>query len=347
MTLLRKILKYLYSNNWDTRVAAAQAVEAVLKNVPVWKPGTTKESEDGGNCKKEPEVERKLTLETFDIRKLLQTGEFLMSSEGKEFDVEKEGVGQISLQREQLNKQFGFDKLGLKSEQFIDDEDLREATVSPVEKKKSASEILAEEIKSVTGEGALSARELNRLKRKAKQDAKASRKAEEEAENEPKKMKVERAAEGESLLGGEESSGGGGGGQWVLGSLYDQLVSDLLSPSWERRHGAALGLRELLKQHGQSGGRQGEEGGEGGEEAHQAWLEDLLVRLLTVMALDRFGDFVGDSVVCPVRESVGQVIGVVLDSVRPETVLLISEVLGVMMESEEWHTRHAAMIIVK
>ena len=212
MTLLRKILKYLYSNNWDTRVAAAQAVEAVLKNVPVWKPGTTKESEDGGNCKKEPEVERKLTLETFDIRKLLQTGEFLMSSEGKEFDVEKEGVGQISLQREQLNKQFGFDKLGLKSEQFIDDEDLREATVSPVEKKKSASEILAEEIKSVTGEGALSARELNRLKRKAKQDAKASRKAEEEAENEPKKMKVERAAEGESLLGGEESCGGGGGG---------------------------------------------------------------------------------------------------------------------------------------
>ena len=70
VTLLRKILKYLYSNNWDTRVAAAQAVEAVLKNVPVWKPGTTKESEDGGNCKKEPEVERKLTLETFDIRKL-------------------------------------------------------------------------------------------------------------------------------------------------------------------------------------------------------------------------------------------------------------------------------------
>ena len=270
-----------------------------------------------------------------------------MSSEGKEFDVEKEGVGQISLQREQLNKQFGFDKLGLKSEQFIDDEDLREATVSPVEKKKSASEILAEEIKSVTGEGALSARELNRLKRKAKQDAKASRKAEEEAENEPKKMKVERAAEGESLLGGEESCGGGGGGQWVLGSLYDQLVSDLLSPSWERRHGAALGLRELLKQHGQSGGRQGGEGGEGGEEAHQAWLEDLLVRLLTVMALDRFGDFVGDSVVCPVRESVGQVIGVVLDSVRPETVLLISEVLGVMMESEEWHTRHAAMLTTK
>ena len=341
MSLLRKILKYLYSNNWDTRVAAAQAVEAVLKNVPVWKPESVQEPGDGGTCKTESEVDTKLTLKAFDIRKLLQTGEFLMSSEGKEFDVEKEGVGQISLQREQLNKQFGFDKLGLKSEQFIDDQDLKEATATPVEAKKSASEILAEEIKSVTGEGTLSARELNRLKRKAKQDAKASRKAEEEAENEPKKMKVEREAGWESFLEGEGETSTRGGG-WELASLYDQLVSDLLCPSWERRHGAALGLRQLLshvRRHGQPG--------QEGQEGHQVWLEDLLVRLLTVMALDRFGDFVGDSVVCPVRESVGQVIGVVLDSVRPDTVLLISEVLGVMMESEEWHTRHAAMLTSK
>ena len=111
MSLLRKILKYLYSNNWDTRVAAAQAVEAVLKNVPVWKPDTTKQPGEGGSCKKESELEdSKLTLKAFDIRKLLQTGEFLMSSEGKEFDVEKEGVGQISVQREQLNKQFNSGK---------------------------------------------------------------------------------------------------------------------------------------------------------------------------------------------------------------------------------------------
>ena len=226
MSLLRKILKYLYNNNWETRVAAAQAIEAVLKNVPVWRPDRNKEQGDAGSFKNEPEDDAKLTLKNFDIRKLLQTGEFLMSSEGKEFDVEKEGAGQISLQREQLNKQFGFDKLGLKSEQFIDDEDLKEAAVSPVEVKKSASEILAEEIKAVTGEGTLSARELNRLKRKAKQDAKASRKAEEEAENEPKKMKVERESEWDNLLDGDLETSGGGD-QWMLASLYDQLVSEL------------------------------------------------------------------------------------------------------------------------
>ena len=103
--------------------------------------------------------------------------------------------------------------------------------------------------------------------------------------------------------------------------------------AWERRHGAALGLRELVRRHGQAGDQQ--------------WLEDLLVRLLTVMAMDRFGDFVGDTVVCPVRESVGQVIGVVVASLQADTVLMMSSVLAVMMENEEWHTRHAAMLTTK
>ena len=29
---------YLRSKNWDTRVAAAQAVEAISENVPIWNP---------------------------------------------------------------------------------------------------------------------------------------------------------------------------------------------------------------------------------------------------------------------------------------------------------------------
>jgi len=31
---------------------------------------------------------------------------------------------------------------------------------------------------------------------------------------------------------------------------------------------------------------------------HQEWLEDLVIRLLCVFALDRFGDFVSDEVSC-------------------------------------------------
>ena len=83
------------------------------------------------------------------------------------------------------------------------------------------------------------------------------------------------------------------------------------------------------------------------EARHGLWLEDLLVRLLSVLALDRFGDFVGDSVVCPVRESVGQVVGVVLDNVPFTMINHVVELVPQVMDNTDWHTRHAAMIIVK
>ncbi|MEE6522608.1 hypothetical protein FKM82_021217 [Ascaphus truei] len=38
--LLSKVLLYLRSPNWDTRIAAGQAVEAIVKNVPHWNPAT-------------------------------------------------------------------------------------------------------------------------------------------------------------------------------------------------------------------------------------------------------------------------------------------------------------------
>lgn len=33
-----QVLTYLRSPNWDTRIAAGQAVEAIVKNIPVWDP---------------------------------------------------------------------------------------------------------------------------------------------------------------------------------------------------------------------------------------------------------------------------------------------------------------------
>lgn len=33
-----KVLTYLRSPNWDTRIAAGQAVEAIVRNIPEWEP---------------------------------------------------------------------------------------------------------------------------------------------------------------------------------------------------------------------------------------------------------------------------------------------------------------------
>ena len=68
---------------------------------------------------------------------------------------------------------------------------------------------------------------------------------------------------------------------------------------------------------------------------------------MSVLALDRFGDFVGDSVVCPVRESVGQVMGVVPARVQVSALANMSNIVADIMDNSEWHNRHAAMIIVK
>jgi len=45
------------------------------------------------------------------------------------------------------------------------------------------------------------------------------------------------------------------------------------------------------------------------ELSHQLWLEDLSLHLLCVLALDRFGDFISDQVVAPVRETCAQCLG--------------------------------------
>lgn len=38
-------------------------------------------------------------------------------------------------------------------------------------------------------------------------------------------------------------------GQWPFQRLADDLCADLLDPAWGRRHGAAVGLREILRSH--------------------------------------------------------------------------------------------------
>lgn len=36
--LLKRISAYLYSSSWETRIAASQAIEAVIKQIPQWCP---------------------------------------------------------------------------------------------------------------------------------------------------------------------------------------------------------------------------------------------------------------------------------------------------------------------
>lgn len=90
-------------------------------------------------------------------------------------------------------------------------------------------------------------------------------------------------------------------------------------------------------------------------ELHNEWLEDCAIRLLCVFALDRFADFVSDQVVCPVRETCSQTLGVVLQYMTPEAVSKVHENLLKLIDQQDpafggrsiWEVRHAGLLGLK
>lgn len=99
---------------------------------------------------------------------------------------------------------------------------------------------------------------------------------------------------------------------WQFQGVYELLLENLTHEAWEVRHGAALGLREIIKKHAKSVARIRGKSKEENDHRNRKALEDLATRLLTIFALDRFGDFVYDTVVAPVRESAAQTLAALL-----------------------------------
>lgn len=86
--------KYLRSANWDTRIAAAAAVTAIIENVPSWAPPPVCKAEpngddvkpSGGSNSLHANRTRQLRVSEFDIDIVMRTGKHLLGSEGKQFE---------------------------------------------------------------------------------------------------------------------------------------------------------------------------------------------------------------------------------------------------------------------
>lgn len=108
---------------------------------------------------------------------------------------------------------------------------------------------------------------------------------------------------------------------WPFEGFCELLMLDMLDTCWETRHGAVLGLREVLNVHGAGAGRASGKSKAENDKLNKKWLEDLACRLCCVFALDRFGDFVSDQVVAPVRESAAQTLGALLKHAAQDLVI--------------------------
>ena len=155
--------------------------------------------------------------------------------------------------------------------------------------------------------------------------------------------------------------------------LANDLIFNTFHPCWNVRHGSLLGLLSLLKSWKCTRARPHrlrEEGKE--EEAFGKWPQDILARCLCILALDRFGDYSGTSIisminldstlqdengkfqggesVAPVRETAAQVVSLLVSMSPPQMEIQKQscQVLEKLVEYEqEWEVRHGAMLAFK
>lgn len=139
--------------------------------------------------------------------------------------------------------------------------------------------------------------------------------------------------------------------EWPYERLCEFFKIDLFDPSWEIRHGAAMGLREVIRVHGAGAGRCRAKSRSENDERNRKWLDDLACRLCCVLMLDRFTDYSSDTSVAPIRETVGQTLGSVLFHFPASAVHAIYRILYRMvmqedlpMEQQVWPICHGGMV---
>ncbi|GAA5967385.1 hypothetical protein JCM11641_000529 [Rhodosporidiobolus odoratus] len=150
-------------------------------------------------------------------------------------------------------------------------------------------------------------------------------------------------------------------GEWPWRTTVERLSVGLLSPTWETRHGAALGLREVLRLQGGGGGKLEGLSVNANEERLRDWCGEVVAKLLRVFALDRFGDYVSDQVIAPVRETAAQALAVLLPHIPSSSAAQIQRVLVDMVQQRgtvrgetdgssvkyAWQVRHSGLLGLK
>ncbi|KAL2517391.1 TATA-binding protein-associated factor BTAF1 [Abeliophyllum distichum] len=297
-SLLSKVSQYLRSKKWDTRVAAAHAIGAIAENVKhtslteLSNSLEIKMSEAGISgtftdivawYNRNPENLAGTSFRSFDLNKVLEFGA-LVASGGQEYDIaidnSKNSRERLARQKQNLRRRLGLDVC----EQFMDvndmirDEDLLVHKINSSGNGVALQYFSSQPLRNIqqlvtnmvpaSRSWRPSARELNLLKRKAKNNSKEQTKGwskDGEAEVPQPQDKVppkgaisldspsshKQLADGVSDEDSFENDGDGG---WPFQSFVEQLLVDMFDPVWEVRHGSIMALREILTYQGASAG---------------------------------------------------------------------------------------------
>ena len=282
-TILQHLHPLLRSRQWETRMAAVDAIEEVMR--------THKFSARGREqtARKEDEIETTqstLKLDTFDLESVLQSSGEMGASGGEEFDFTTtlQPPHSEEMQKRELNERLGFDFStkfgGISTDELF--------TFDETQALPAAS----------TTTAPMSARERNQMKRAL---TKRKRAASEAASLEVKKSKT--VPPSRRYLADRSRMDSG---VWPLRDFCAILKGDLFDEAWEVRHGAATAIRAIVRLQGSGAGAMVGMDSSQVAASRSLWLQDMALNLVVVIAKDRFGDFRSDEVVAPVRESSSQ-----------------------------------------
>ncbi|XP_050421403.1 TATA-binding protein-associated factor 172 [Adelges cooleyi] len=337
--LLERISTYLYSSSWDTRIAASQAIEAVILQIPQWCPCGLPSTKYEYNDLEvdEKRSNNKLSFNTFDLANIMNSSTLTNSLDPEQqipntYDNDIEKV--IQSQQKIINKTLGLEILG---SSIITSEDIM---ITPVPKigttnlKRQLSDVINTDFNK-------SSREENRERRKTRHG---------ELNN-----KLTRSISLDSSHSGisdtckkiKMTASNDENNDWPFEEFIQPLLNDLADTKWEIRHGAATAIREIIKHHGRGAGKAANLPSDQMEIHHQVWLEDVSLRLLCVLALDPFGDFLGDQVVAPVRETCAQALGFIAKLMSEDNIMNVINVLIQLIEHANWTTRHGGLLGLK
>ncbi|PIN15322.1 hypothetical protein CDL12_12043 [Handroanthus impetiginosus] len=294
--LLSKVSQYLRSKKWDTRVAAAHAVGAIAENVKhtsltelsscvevkMAEAGISATFDDVMTWSNFDSNIAGTSFRSFDLNKVLEFGA-LVASGGQEYDIASDNCKnpkeKLARQKQNLRRRLGLDMC----EQFMDvsdvirDEDLilhkinypgngiasRYFSSQPM---RNIQQLVTSMVPA-TRSRRPSARELNLLKRKAKNNSKDQSKGwpkDGDAEVtqphdkvSPKSVSVDSSSSNKQFtdtVSDDENFENDGEGVWPFQSFVEQLLIDMFDPVWEVRHGSFMALREILTYQGASAG---------------------------------------------------------------------------------------------
>lgn len=394
LNLLSRVYPFLLNKKWETRTTAARAMGGIISLASQWDPNSETEDEPKVKEIKEEEEDplnpnlgdnfetRLVTLDAFNLQDILNSGIVLLASSGSEYNTTSNGSSN-KRRRSEFVTQLGLGKpkspvkpvVKVKREDSTglldgDSPSSSSAPSSSPSPTRSTPPHMSARMRALARRRAKLARSHSHrgehidlrkssVSRELSQDGSNPKTVDSKPEysvttqSSSSKIVVENKPKVASLLDEQSKCSRYA---WQFQGLYELLVDNLFSDLWEVRHGCAMGLRELIKYQASGAGRVKGKSQHENDYRNERTLEDLCVRVITLLAVDRFGDYVSDTVVAPVRENAGQVLAALLLHLPDSTVikafytlmtLIDQDFSGAEKRPQYWEAKHGGILGLK